>query len=165
MGFLIELNFNGGDGMNYWLLKSEPNTYSFKDLKSQSENRTYWDGVRNYSARNNMRRMRVGDQAFFYHSVVKPTAIVGIVRIVKETYPDFTQFDPQSNYYDPKSTKENPRWDMIDVEYLRDIDPPITLDELKNIPEIENMALLRRGRLSVQPVTENEWKVILSLRK
>ncbi len=151
--------------MNYWLLKTEPGTYSWDDLKSQPGRRDYWDGVRNYQARNLMKTMKVGDLAFFYHSVVKPQVIPGIVRIVREAYPDPTQFDPQSPYFDPKSTPENPRWVAVDIEFVADIEPPIQRDELKIIPELQQMMLLKKGsRLSVQPVTPEEWQIILSLR-
>ncbi len=151
--------------MNYWLMKTEPNTYSWEDLKAEPQRRDYWDGVRNYQARNLMKSMRVGDLAFFYHSVVKPQVITGIVRIVREAYPDPTQFDPQSPYFDPKSTPENPRWVAVDIEYVTDILPPITREELKAIPELQNMVLLKKGsRLSIQPVTPEEWQIILGLR-
>jgi len=151
--------------MNYWLLKTEPNTYSWDDLKAEPNRRDYWDGVRNYQARNLMKTMKVGDLAFFYHSVVKPQSIMGIVRIVREAYPDPTQFALQSPYFDPKSNPENPRWVAVDIEYVTDVEPPITRDELKAIPELANMMLLKKGsRLSVQPVSPEEWQIILALR-
>ncbi|NOX37588.1 MAG: EVE domain-containing protein [Calditrichaeota bacterium] len=151
--------------MRYWLLKSEPETYSWTDLKSQPNQTDIWDGVRNYQARNFLRDMRINDLAFFYHSVVRPQAIVGIVRIVREAYPDPTQFDPQSPYYDPKSDPDQPRWVAVDVQAVQDVLPPITRDELKSIPELEDMPLLRKGnRLSVQPVTPQQWQRILALR-
>ncbi len=151
--------------MNYWLMKTEPGTYSWDDLKAEPDRRDYWDGVRNYQARNLMKTMRVGDLAFFYHSVVKPQVIIGIVRIVREAYPDPTQFDPNSPYYDPKSTPENPRWVAVDIQYVTDVLPPITREELKNIPELQNMVLLKKGsRLSIQPVTPEEWQIILGMR-
>ncbi len=108
--------------------------------------------------------MEVGDLAFFYHSQVNPPAIVGMVKIVRAAYPDDTQFDPAAKYYDPQSTSDNPRWDMVDVQYHQDVDPPITLAEIKQMPGLENMALIRIGRLSVQPVTKEEWDIILSLK-
>ncbi len=151
--------------MNYWLLKSEPGTYSWRDLKAQPEGIDMWDGVRNYQARNFLRAMKINDLAFFYHSVVKPQAIMGIVRIVAEAYPDPTQWDPRSPYYDPAGSPENPRWVAVDVQYVRDLLPPITREELKAVPALSRMVLLQKGnRLSVQPVTENEWRIILSLR-
>jgi len=102
--------------MAYWLMKTEPNTYSWQDLLSEKNKTTQWEGVRNYQARNFMRdQMKIGDQVFIYHSVVKPMAIVGIARVVREAYPDYFAFDPNSRYFDPKSPKENPRWFMVDV--------------------------------------------------
>lgn len=152
--------------MNYWLMKTEPNTYSWDDLKRQPGKRDYWDGVRNYKARNLMRQMKKGDRAFFYHSVVQPMSIMGIVEIVREAYPDPTQFDLKSQYHDPGSSKDNPRWVAVDIQYREDFAPPITRDELKEVRGLENMVLLKKGtRLSVQPVTAKEWEIILSLRK
>lgn len=152
--------------MNYWLIKTEPNTYSWDDLKNLPNQTDHWEGVRNYKARNLMRSMEKGDKAFFYHSVVQPMSIMGVVEVVREAYPDHTQFDPKSKYYDPKSPKDNPRWFMVDVQYKSNFDPPITRDELKEISGLEKMVLLKKGtRLSVQPVTAEEWKIIISLRK
>lgn len=152
--------------MNYWLIKTEPNTYSWDDLKNLPKQTDHWEGVRNYKARNLMRNMKKGDRAFFYHSVVQPMSIMGVVEVVREAYPDHTQFDPENKYYDPKSPKDNPRWFMVDVQYKSDFDPPITRDQLKEIPGLEKMVLLKKGtRLSVQPVTPQEWKIIISLRK
>ncbi len=151
--------------MKYWLLKSDPEAYSWNDLKNAPRQTDCWDGVRNYQARNFMREMKAGDLVFFYHSQVKPPAIMGIAKVVKAAYPDPTQFDPSSKYYDPKSTPGNPRWDMVDIQYISDIDPPISLPELREIPGLENMVLLQKGsRLSVQPVTKAEWEIICSLR-
>ena len=151
--------------MNYWLIKTEPNTFSWDDLKKLPNQKDHWEGVRNYKARNYLRKMKKGDLAFFYHSVVKPMSIMGIVEVVREAYPDNTQFDPKSKYYDPKSPKDNSRWVMVDVQYRKDFEPPITRDSLKEILALKNMVLLRKGRLSVQPVTPEEWKAIKSLRK
>ena len=133
--------------------------------KNQPDKRDHWDGVRNYKARNYLKKMKKGDLAFFYHSVVKPMSIMGIVEVVREAYPDHTQFDPNRDYYDPKSPKENPRWVMVDVQYKNNFQTPITRDSLKEIPALENMVLLRKRRLSVQPVTPEEWDIIVSLRK
>jgi predicted RNA-binding protein with PUA-like domain len=109
--------------------------------------------------------MKKGDKVFIYHSVIKPMAIMGIAEVVKESYPDYFSLNPESRYFDPKSTQENPRWFMVDVKAIRDINPPVTLEELKKIPELENMMLLRKGsRLSIQPVTKNEFEIILKLR-
>ncbi|MDQ7063815.1 MAG: EVE domain-containing protein [candidate division KSB1 bacterium] len=152
--------------MRYWLFKTEPNTYSWDDLKSEPDKTACWDGVRNYQARNFMRdEIKIGDRVLFYHSVVKPQSIMGIARVVREAYPDHTAWDPESPYFDPKASPDNPRWVMVDIRYERDFEPPITLDELRSTPGLETMLLLKRGmRLSIQPVTENEWKIILALR-
>ncbi len=151
--------------MNYWLMKSDPEAYSWDDLKKAPQQTDCWDGVRNYQARNFMRQMKIGDRLFFYHSQVKPPAIMGIARVVKEAYPDPTQFDPSSKYFDPKSTRDNPRWQMVDIRYVSDFNPPISLPELRKIPGLENMVLLQKGsRLSVQPVTKEEWEIICALR-
>eukprot|EP00397_Hematodinium_sp_SG-2012_P063096 GEMP01086425.1.p1 GENE.GEMP01086425.1~~GEMP01086425.1.p1 ORF type:complete len:136 (+),score=37.93 GEMP01086425.1:268-675(+) len=124
-----------------------------------------WDGVRNYLARNLMRSMRVGDKAFFYHSNCKTPGIVGLVEVVREAYPDFTQFDPQDPHYDPKSPKDAPRWDMVDVKFVRKTRRLISLEEMKKCSELTQMALFTKARLSVQPVTAEEWKFIADLEK
>ena len=149
--------------MTYWLMKSEPDAYSIDDL--ERDGREMWDGIRNYQARNMMRDdMQVGDEAFFYHSACKEPAIVGVMRIASEPYPDPTQFDPESKYYDPKSTEEEPRWCLVDVEFVRKLSRPLTLAELKSDPGLEGMILLRRGnRLSIMPVEENHRDRILEL--
>lgn len=149
---------------NYWLMKSEPDVYSIDDLKK--EKRAHWDGVRNFKARNNMRAMKLGDGVFFYHSNADPRAIVGIARVCKEAYPDFTQFDKKSKYYERRATKDKPYWFMVDIEFVRKFDEPLSLDALRDVPELEGMALLKRGqRLSVQEVTAEEWKTICKLAK
>ncbi|MFN8673244.1 MAG: EVE domain-containing protein [Candidatus Sericytochromatia bacterium] len=151
--------------MNYWLVKSEPDTFSFDDLKKIKNKTTSWEGVRNYQARNFLKTMKLNDLVFFYHSVQKPTAIVGITKVVKEFYPDKTQFDTTNKYYDPKSTKDNPRWFMVDLKYQSEFNQPITLEEIKEIDGLENMYLLKNSRLSVQPVTESEWNILTNFRK
>jgi len=152
--------------MHYWLIKTEPSTFSFIDLKNAKNRTTCWEGVRNYQARNFLRSMNIGDRAFFYHSVAQPTAIIGIVEVVKMAYPDHTQFDPSSKYYDQKSNPDAPRWFMPDFRYLAEFSLPVTLEELKKIPGLEKMELLRKGsRLSVQPVTSAEWEIILNFRQ
>ncbi len=153
--------------MNYWLFKTEPSTYSWEDLKNEPDRTTFWDGVRNYQARNFLRdRIKKGDLVFIYHSVQKPQAIMGIARVVKEATPDPTAFDPSSDYFDPKSTEENPRWFGVEVQAIQEFDPPLTREELKNIPELQNMVLLQKGsRLSIQPVTEQEWNAIVQFGK
>ncbi len=144
-------------------MKSEPDVYGIEDLKR--DRRECWDGVRNYQVRNMMRDdMRKGDLAFFYHSNCAEPGIVGVMRIVREAYPDHTQFDPQSKYYDPKSDPDEPRWLMVDVAYKRKLKRTITLAELKAHPELGELPLVRRGnRLSVMPVTDADWAFILGL--
>lgn len=152
--------------MNYWLLKSEPHTFGIADLDSAPDQTTPWEGVRNYQARNFMRDdFRQGDQAFFYHSGVATPAIVGIVEVVREGYPDTTAFDPLSPYYDPASTPTNPRWQCVDVQLVRHVRRAISLAELKRHSAVlGDFALLRRGnRLSVLPVSAAQWAFILAL--
>lgn len=151
--------------MNYWLLKSEPDVFGIKDLQARHRQTEPWDGVRNYQARNILRDgMQVGDQAFFYHSSCAVPGIAGIVEIVRAGYPDDTAQNPESKYYDPKSTPEKPIWYRVDVKFVRALVRPITLQELKNQPRLRDMRLLQRGnRLSVMPVSAQEWKFILSL--
>ena len=127
--------------------------------------RDHWDGIRNYQARNLMRdEMKKGDLGFFYHSSCKVPGIVGIVEIVKEAYPDHTAWDPESSYHDPKSTPEDPRWLMVDVKFVRQYDDVISLQSLRDVKGLEEMPLLQKGsRLSVQPVSARQWKIIESL--
>ncbi len=151
--------------MNYWLMKSEPDVYGIEHLKSEPKKTDHWDGIRNYQARNMMRDgMRKGDLAFFYHSNCKEPGIVGIISIVREAYPDHTQWDPKEKYYDAKSSRDNPRWLMVDVKYQRLLKRVITLNELKTYPQLATMPLVRKGnRLSIMPVSEDEWGFILGL--
>ncbi len=151
--------------MNYWLMKSEPNAFSIDDLEQMPDQTEHWDGVRNYQARNMMRDdMKVGDQVFFYHSNCEIPGIVGIMQVVKEGYPDFTAFDPNSKYFDEKSDPSKPRWMMVDVQYVRHTRRVIALTELKEHDALENMPLVRKGnRLSIMPVSEQEWDYILEL--
>lgn len=151
--------------MNYWLMKSEPDVFGIDDLRKRPKQTEHWDGVRNYQARNMLRdQMQMGDRVFLYHSNCAEPGIVGIARIVRAGYPDHTAFDPESKYYDPKSTPENPRWYMVDVRFERRFKRTITLDELKEHPRLADMALLRRGnRLSVMPVTAQQWTYIVAL--
>jgi len=151
--------------MKYWLLKSEPSTYSWEDLIKNEKGIDSWDGVRNYQARNFLKEMAIGDMAFFYHSGIKIPGIVGIVKIVREAYPDPLQWDVDSSYYDSKSSREHPRWVAVDVQAMGAISPPITLPELREIPQLASMQLLKKGnRLSVLPVTPEEWEIIFKLR-
>ena len=149
--------------MAYWLMKSEPDAYSIDDL--ERGRREPWDGIRNYQARNMMRDdMRIGDEVFFYHSNCKEPGIVGIARVASEPYPDPTQFDPKAKYFDPKSDQDNPRWMLVDVEFVRKLKKSITLAEIKAQPELEDMILTRKGnRLSIMPVDKKHWDLILSL--
>jgi predicted RNA-binding protein with PUA-like domain len=153
--------------MKYWLVKTEPSVFSWDDLQKLPNQTSPWEGVRNYQARNFMRdEMKLGDRVFFYHSVAKPLAIMGIVQVVKEAYPDTFAFNPKSDYYDPKSSPENPRWVMVDIRLESAFTPPITLDELKQMSGLEEMMLLRKGsRLSVQPVTAQEWEIVCNIRR
>lgn len=151
--------------MRHWLMKSEPDTFGIDDLMRRPRQTEHWDGVRNYQARNMIRdEMKKGDQAFFYHSSCDEPAIVGIVDIVRDAYPDSTAFDPESPYFDPKSTSDAPRWYMVDVRFRRKLRRPLTLAELKLQPALAGLPLLRRGnRLSILPISAEEWKFILSL--
>jgi predicted RNA-binding protein with PUA-like domain len=152
--------------MNYWLMKSEPDAFSIDDLRACPKKTEHWDGIRNYQARNMMRdEMNKGDLIFFYHSNAAEIGIVGIAKVVSEAYPDFTAFDPESNYYDPKSDPDNPRWVMVDVKFVRKLKRTITLAELKQHDDVlGDMALLRKGnRLSIMPVREAHWEYILGL--
>lgn len=146
----------------YWLMKSEPTEFSIEDLAAQPDQTDHWDGVRNYQARNFMRdEMQVGDGVLFYHSRTKP-AVVGTATVVRAGYPDHTAWDPQSHHYDPKSTPENPIWFMVDIRFASRFKRPLPLAELRRIPGLENMTLLRRGnRLSVMPVTAKEFDIIV----
>ena len=145
--------------MNYWLMKSEPDAFGIKDLRRQKV--AGWDGVRNYQARNFMRSMRKGDRAFFYHSSTKPAGIVGMMEIAREAYPDPTQFDPKNPHYDAASNPAEPRWDQVDVRFLEVFKEGLSLEAIRGIPELQDMVLLKRGRLSVQPVTAAQWRVLL----
>jgi predicted RNA-binding protein with PUA-like domain len=153
--------------MRYWLMKSEPSVFGIEDLIASPGRTTPWDGVRNYQVRNWLRdSMRVGDRAFFYHSGCKVPAIVGVMEVVKAGYPDASAFDPQSPYFDPKSDPARPRWYRVDVRHVRTLRRAISLDELKRHSEIEGMPLLRRGnRLSVMPVTAEQWDFVLNLEQ
>lgn len=147
----------------YWLMKSEPNEYSISDL--ESEKTTYWDGVRNYQARNFLRdQMKVGDGVFFYHSIVKPVGIAGQAEVVKSAYADFTAWDPEDKHFDPRSTPEKPLWVMVDIRFVKACKTIITLDRIREIPALNQMGVIRKGnRLSVQPVSPEEWEILLGL--
>lgn len=144
-----------------WLLKTEPDTFSIDDLREKGK--SPWDGVRNFSARNHLRNMAVGELALVYHSSTKPTAVVGIARVCREAYPDPSQHDPKSEYYDAKSDPKQPRWSMVDVEYVAHLPRAVTLEEIKREPALEEMVLVHRGRLSVQPVTRAELEKVVAM--
>ena len=149
--------------MKYWLFKTEPTSYSIDDL--QRDSTTFWDGVRNYQARNLLRDdIQVGDQVFLYHSNAEPMAIVGTMEVIKAGYPDHTAFDPKDHHYDPKSKREIPSWYMVDVKLLQRFPQPVTRDQLKDETKLSKMMLLQTGsRLSIQPVLPAEWKTVLRL--
>ena len=142
----------------YWLMKSEPSAYSIDKLKRDKA--TLWDGVRNYQARNLIREMQVGDEALFYHSNAEPPAVVGIMEISGPAEPDSTQFDSGDSHYDPKATLSNPIWYGVRVKFKKKFDRPVTLPEIREHKALQNMVLLKRSRLSVQPVSEKEFKII-----
>ena len=151
--------------MKHWLLKTDPDTFAWKDLEKAAGKKTVWDGVRNYQARNLMRDgMSVGDLALFYHSQAEPPAVMGIVRIMKTGIADPTQFDRKSKYYDADTTPDNPRWITVEIGLERALSKPVPLPAMRDMRGLENMVLLRRGsRLSVQPVTDKEWKIVLGM--
>ena len=146
----------------YWLVKSEPDTFSFDDLLASPNRTTCWDGVRNFQARNFMRdEMKEGDLVLFYHSSTDPAAVVGIAEVVREGYPDHTAFDAKDSHFDPKSRRDAPTWMMVDLRARAPLPKPLTLAELRGVKGLEKMTLLQKGsRLSVQPVTEKEFAII-----
>lgn len=149
----------------YWLMKSEPDAFGIEDLIKSKNHTTHWEGVRNYQARNFMRdEMKPGDGVLFYHSNAKPLAIVGTMNVSSEPYPDPSQFNPDSKYFDEKSTEESPRWQLVDVTFTQKFEPPVLRDSLRDVNGLEDLMLLQRGsRLSIQPVTDQEWKIIHKL--
>ena len=149
---------------NHWLIKTEPEVYSIQTL--ERDGRTHWEGVRNYQARNHMRAMKTGDYALFYHSNAKPPGVVGVARVCREAYPDESQFKPGSHYHDPKSQRENPRWSLVDVEFVEAFSALVPLDVLKADASLEGMLVRQPGmRLSVQPVTPAHFNRVLRLAK
>ncbi len=149
----------------YWLFKSEPTAYSFSDLLKEPDRTAEWDGVRNYQVRNYMRdEMKEGDGVLFYHSSAKPLAVVGTARIVRESYPDSTAWDPNDKHFDRRSTPDNPVWLMVDIKAEQEFAHPVTLPQIKANPHLQEMLLARRGmRLSIQPVTQQEWEEVVAL--
>ncbi|MFI5345116.1 MAG: EVE domain-containing protein [Elusimicrobiota bacterium] len=145
----------------HWLMKSEPDVFSIDDLKKNGVEG--WNGVRNYQARNFMKDMKVGDMVLFYHSNALPPGVAGLAEVVKTAYPDPTQFDPKSDYHDPKATPDNPRWFQVDLRFTKKLPRFLSLDELRGVPAIADMPLFHRSRLSVQPVTPEQYKTIVAL--
>ena len=151
--------------MSYWLIKSEPDVFSFADLQAAPKKTTHWDGVRNYQARNTLRdAMKKGDRCFYYHSNAEPSGIAGICEVVREGYPDHTAFDKKDPHHDPKSKADAPTWYMVDVKAVKPFPRLISLGELREVAALKGMVLLQKGsRLSVQPVTKKEWETICAM--
>jgi predicted RNA-binding protein with PUA-like domain len=151
--------------IRYWLMKSEPEAYSIDDLKR--DGKTYWDGVRNYQARNFMRdSMQPGDRVLFYHSNAEPPGVAGIAEVCKKAYPDFTAWDPKDKHYDPKSTKENPVWMMVDLKFVEKFPGVVPLQALRDHPKLGTMLVLKRAqRLSVQPVEKTHFEIIQKIAR
>lgn len=152
----------GTGARRYWLFKSEPESYSIAHLQNESTKTTFWDGVRNYQARNSLRDdVQVGDRVLFYHSNCDPLVISGTMEVVRSGYPDHTAYDPTDHHYDPKSDPDKPTWFMVDVRWTQTFSHPVTREALAADPETAGMTLLQRGsRLSIQPVTEAEWTAV-----
>ena len=147
--------------MNYWLMKSEPDVFSFSDLEKRPRQTEPWNGVRNYQARNFMQSMEVGELGLFYHSNCPQPGIAGVMKISRTAYPDTTSWDPQSDYFDPKSTPDHPRWFMVDVTWQACFPRFVSLEKMKSMPELEELLTLRRGnRLSVMPVEKKHFDII-----
>lgn len=149
--------------MQYWLFKTEPDAFSIDNLANMPKQTEHWDGIRNYQARNFLRDdVKLGDQVFIYHSSCKNVGIVGLAEVVKEGYVDHTQFDPESKYYDPKSPIDKPRWVMVDIQFKQKFAQLLSLKEIKNMPEITELGLVRKGhRLSIMPINQSEFKCLL----
>ncbi|WP_016954631.1 EVE domain-containing protein [Catenovulum agarivorans] len=150
--------------MNYWLFKTEPDVFGIDHLESRPSQTEMWDGVRNYQARNFLRdQVKTGDLLFIYHSSCKNIGIAGLAEVVQEAYPDPTQFNPESKYYDPKSTTENPRWIAVDIKFKQKFNEVLSLKEIKKMPQITQLGLVKKGhRLSIMPVIAEEWQLLLS---
>ena len=150
--------------MNYWLFKSEPGEYSIDALNAEINGVGRWDGIRNYQARNFLRdEVRLGDGVLFYHSRSKQPSIVGTARVVRQAYPDPAQFDYNSRYFDAKASRKAPRWYCVDIEFVSKFIQPVSLQLIKKEPDLKGMTLLHQGRLSIQPVTQQQWNKILTL--
>ena len=148
----------------HWLFKSEPTAYSFADLMNEPDQTAEWDGVRNYQARNFLRdEVKQGDRVLFYHSSADPTAVVGTADVVRSGYPDDTAWDPNSDHPDPKSTPDNPIWYMVDIKGEAELAHPVTLAQIKVDPRLRDISLAKRPRISIHPITPDEWQIILEL--
>ncbi len=149
----------------FWLFKSEPSEFSWDDLKKSKNQTTFWDGVRNYQARNFLRdEIKKGDGVLFYQSSAEPLAVVGYCEVIKEGYPDQTQFDPKNDHFDSKAIKDSPTWFMVDIKLEKEFEKPVPLDLIKANPKLKSMKLIQRGqRLSIMPVTKDEWDEILKM--
>ena len=146
----------------YWLMKSEPDVYSIDDLARDGT--TFWDGVRNFEARNHMRDgMKPGDLAFFYHSNADPSGVAGVMRVAKPARPDETAFDPRDEHHDPRSDRADPTWWGVDVAFVQKLPRVVSLHDIKAEARLRNMALLKRSRLSVTPVSPAHWRIILGM--
>ncbi len=149
---------------SYWLFKAEPHIYGIEHLQAAPKKIGRWDGIRNYQARNFLRdQVKIDDEVFIYHSSCKLIGIAGTAKVVKTAYPDPTQFDPKSQYFDSKSEIDNPRWVSVDIQLTKALKEIIPLKQLKSYPQLENMALFKQSRLSIQPVTKEEWDFISGL--
>lgn len=148
---------------NYWLMKTEPGEFSIDDLKQRGKQGEPWDGIRNYQARNFLRDMKKGDQVFIYHSACEVPAIVGLATVIKEAYPDAAALDTSNKYYDEKSTPDNIRWSLVDVQFKTKYKKPLTLKEIKAEPALSEMKLVKSSRLSVSPVSADEFQHICSM--
>jgi predicted RNA-binding protein with PUA-like domain len=150
--------------VKHWLIKSEPDVFSIDDLARAPRRTTSWEGVRNFQARNFLRAMQIGDRALFYHSNAEPSAVAGVVEIVRTAYPDPSAWDPRSDYHDPRAAPDNPLWSMVDVRLVEVFPRLLPLEELRGVKALAGMELLRRGsRLSVHPVTAAEFRTIEKL--
>lgn len=150
--------------MAFWLFKTEPGCFSFEDLKNRPGMTEPWDGVRNFQARNFLRdTVAVGDRVLFYHSSIPQPAVVGIAEIVQAGYPDGSACDPNNEHFDPKASPQNPIWYLVDVRYVEPLPRAVTLEQIKNNPALADMPLVKRSRLSIQPVSTDEWHMILAM--
>jgi predicted RNA-binding protein with PUA-like domain len=150
--------------MAFWLFKTEPGCFSFEDLKNRPDMTEPWDGVRNFQARNFLRdTIRLGDKVLFYHSNIPEPAVIGIAEVVRERYPDGTALDPNGEHFDPKASALNPIWFMVDVRYSEPLPRAVSLEQIKNNPLLADMPLVKRSRLSIQPVSADEWNMILAM--